>query len=30
VLQWAVEDCCEWDEDTCEYAVHGGHLAGGA
>ena len=26
VLQWARENGCPWDEDTCSFAAEGGHL----
>jgi hypothetical protein len=26
VLQWAREQNCEWDEETCKFAAAGGHL----
>jgi hypothetical protein len=26
VLQWARENGCPWDEETCYWAAHGGHL----
>jgi hypothetical protein len=29
VLQWARDNGCPWDEDTCAYAAEGGHLSRG-
>ena len=26
VLQWARENDCPWDEETCAFAAYGGHL----